>query len=52
MHVMITRKGLFESSVIVGTVLLNMYMKCGVLAETLKTITNMLFKTNGRICFH
>ena len=37
MDVVITKKGLLESNVIVGTVLLNMYMKCGFLAETLKT---------------
>ena len=38
MDVVITRKGLLESNVIVGIVLLNMYMKCGFLAETLKTV--------------
>ena len=37
MDVVITKKGLLESNVIVGTVLLNMYMKCGFLVETLKT---------------
>ena len=37
MDVVITKKGLLESNVIVGTVLLNMYMKCGFLAEKLKT---------------
>ena len=37
MDVMITKKGLLEINVIVGTVLLNMYMKCAFLAETIKT---------------
>ena len=37
MHLVVTKKGLLETDVIVRTILLNMYMKCGFLAKTLKT---------------
>ena len=41
MDVVITNKRLFESNVIVGIALLNMYMKCGFLMETLNVFKRL-----------
>ena len=41
MDVVITNKRLFESNVIVGIALLNMYMKCGFLAEALNVFKRL-----------